>query len=191
MIQSCSQREEKKDNQTPEVLQDDISNNIRKLSYSKGGDILESIYEEVLNDNPELETWENNIRNLKDEKYQKEDKINQFDDKNHSYYSAAREKSNKILNKELKEIIDMEISKSESQYNQKIEKVRSLQNKIGELDLRINDYENAVKVLYTLPYIRNYQNNDAPNQEELKKTINEYEKLLKESDSYIVKGRSK
>ena len=165
---------------TPEALQDD---RLEIKSYSRSGDLIEELYQELVEKTPSLKTLETDLETFKRKSNEPTEKFNDYDGKSKSYYSSANYKTTAIEDSLLRNKIITLLSNSNKQYSNKTTELTSLLDHISKNGATINDHHSVLKIVLTLPLIEKYQNDNLPDKKEFKDLIKTQEKLLNQTDS--------
>jgi hypothetical protein len=186
---SCNNSErpapENKQQETPKALQtDNGSSESSFLSKKRGpGDLVEELYNELLEKNAALHTLEHGIEKLKDDSKDSADLFNTFDDKNDSYYNSATAHLGSIKDSALKERIRLLVTNSLSRYKSKTAAYNNLLTAIAAKDVNLDDLHVVLKLTQTLGMIEQYQTGSLPSTKPLENTIKAYDKILFTTDS--------
>jgi hypothetical protein len=180
-VASCdnSPDREKSNTETPKAL-DDKSASYEIVSKRGNSDLIENLYDELVEKTPELKELESKIDNLNDSKSDSLDQFEKYDRKNNVYYNAAVNHIGQINDTVLRDQLKHLITSSETKYNLKISSHSNLLNLIEAKTLTLNDLHEVLKITRTLPLIEKYQNNNLPNT----KALQGYLKQLDETLSY-------
>jgi len=168
--------------ETPQALQED---NIVIKSYSRTGDLIEVLYQELVDKNPELKALEEDLDVFRPKSQGITDKFNQYNYKSNTYYSAANNKASEISDSLLKTKIISLLTKSNDKYSTKTAELNSLLKQISKNKATLNDHHTVLKIVLTLPLIEKYQNDHKPNKVEFNDMIKQQEKLILQTDSLI------
>ncbi len=185
---SCDNKQfvpESNQQETPKALQTDKESSggsyISKKRYDN--DLVEELYNELLEKNAALSSLENGIEKLKDDKKDSAALFNTFDSKNNSYYSAANMHIGVIKDSAIKQRIKQLFENSLSKYNTKIAAHNNLIAAVNAKDATLNDLHIVLKLSQTLSMIEQYQTNDLPPTKPFENTSREYDKLIFKTDS--------
>ncbi len=142
----------------PAVLNEDdwdISSVITSKRYEN--DIIEIIYKDLKKNDEEIKKLHSKIDDILSEKGEAVDSFHNYNNKITSYYNSANIILSQINNEELSELLNSVISKSETNYNEEIDRIR---NEIENLSIEENDlydYINTLKVVKTIAFIEAYE----------------------------------
>ena len=185
LLISCGDRQQENKpetaKETPKALQDE---NLEIKSFSRSSnDLLEDLYQELVNKTPSLKKLEKDIIDISPKTGILEEKYNAYNTKSFSYYTAASLKAASINDSVLKQkMIDL-ITNSKNKYSKKTKELNQLLKQISENNTTINDRHAVLKIVLTLPLIEKYQNDNLPDKKELKDLINQQGKLIEHIDS--------
>ncbi|PTT34660.1 hypothetical protein DBR28_13370 [Chryseobacterium sp. HMWF028] len=177
---------ENKSRQAPAVenavdnAESSISSSIKKNTYSRDGNLVHEIYQELIKNDKALQGLDKRIESIDKEA---EDAITEYDDviqKSETYYNDATALSNSVTDSVTKKQIEKEIKTSSDQYNLKTQTIRDLITKIRANRITLHDQYVVFKIRKTLPEIEKYQNAHPLKTESLNQFINKQNKLLEE-----------
>ncbi len=188
LLFSCENRQKENKTEikaeTPKALQED---KLEIKSYSRSGDMIEELYQELVDKNPELKKLEEDIEAIRLKPNEPIEKFNAYDAKSNSYYSSANYKATAMSDSVLKNKIIAFISKSENNYKEKTTEINSLLKEVSENGSAINNHHTVLKIVLTLPLIEQYQKDNLPGTKEFKNIIKEQDKLIIKTDSLTPK----
>ena len=170
---SCSSNrteENQPKNTTPKTLTDSKSS-LEIISKRSPDDLVESLYSEILDNDPVLENLENKMRDLFDKKADSTDQFSAFDGKNRSYYHSAANHVANIRDSLLQTKIKALIGNSLERYNAKTARHVGLMKEIESNDQSLSDLRTVLKIIKTLPFIEKYQTSNTPNTHSLENYI--------------------
>jgi len=182
---SCnSKRTQPQQNNIPEALQDNKKSSL--AVYSKRGfdDLVEDLYNEKLENDPELSKLDRLYKGLNESKNDSLEELNKYVEKNNSYYSSADQHLNRIQDSSLKKEIEIILLNNKNRYKQKLNYLRSLEESLDLKSANANDRYSAVKLLISLSMIGSYQD-ATPSSKPIESVINSYNKLNTKFDSVI------
>ena len=176
---------ESKPEETPKALQSYNESSggsyISKKRYDN--DLVEELYNELLEKNAALSSLEKGIEKLKDDKKDSAVLFNTFDSKNNSYYSSANMHIGAIKDSVVKERIRQIIDNSLSKYKTKIAAHNNLVAAINTKDITLDDLHIVLKLSQTLRMMEQYQTSDLPSTKPLENTSKAYDKIIIKTDS--------
>ncbi len=183
LLYSCENRQKENKTETrietPKALQED---KLEIKSYSRSGDLIDELYQELVDKNPELKKLEEDIEAIRLKSNEPIEKFNAYGARSNSYYSSANYKATAMSDSLLKNKIIAFISKSENNYIEKTTEINSLLKQVSENSSAINNHHTVLKIVLTLPLIEQYQKENLPNTKEFKDIIKEQDKLIKHTD---------
>ena len=183
---SCNQKKQQQSPapETPQALQESGSADYSLLSKGKRmDDLVESLYEELVNKTPELKDIEKQITYLDEARIDSVEEFNNFNQKNESYYRDAGQHLTFISDSALKNKISLIISNSQSKYSTQISGHRNLLAVLDSKNVQLKDMHVILKIVKTLPLIEKYQKDNIPNKGSIEKMINKFDKTIKKIDS--------
>lgn len=149
--------------------------------FRKGNDLVEDLYQELVDKSPELKVLETEL-----------DELNtrdttaifyNYDHKSDNYYSSADSHANLIRDSIMKYKILNLIKKSGEKYSSQTTELNNLIKTINQKRNEINDYHTALKIILTIPLIEQYQKQHLPNKSPFEKLIEREEQLLQKTKS--------
>lgn len=185
---SCTNGETKNDKtteeKTPQALQD---NKLEIKSYSRSGDMIEELYQELVDKTKLLKKLEDDLEAFSPEPNNLKEKFDKYDSKSKNYYSSANHKTMAITDSLLRKKIISLIATSSRQYLTNTDELNSLLRQIDANSSTLNDYHNVLKIVLTLPIIEKYQKEHKLDKTEFKNLINNQEILITRTDSLTPK----
>jgi hypothetical protein len=181
---SCdnSRKKEKREQEIPKALQEQSSNySLSKRSYDD--DLVESLYNELANNTPELKDLENEIKDLKYRNPDSLETFEKFDNKNNSYYNSAKSHYEAVKDSVLKEKVKFLVAGSQTNYTNKISRLTSLVAQLKNKEISLNDLHILLKIVKTLPLIEKYQTDNLPSGKPIESVIKDLEKIILKTDS--------
>ncbi|WP_160139893.1 hypothetical protein [Chryseobacterium sp. c4a] len=160
---------------------DNAESSISKVDkYSRGGNLVVNIYDELLKKDKTLQDLDERILDI----YSKTDKvINEYSDiiyKSENYYNDATALAKSVTDSIAKKQIENEIKASSEKYNTKTQIIRDLVSKIKANNIILHDQYVLFKIRKTLPEIEKYQNAHPLKTDNLDQFVNKQNKLLEE-----------
>ena len=176
---------ENKPDETPKALQQDKGGSeisiLSKRSY--GDDLVEDLFNELLEKDAALSKLEQAIENLKEAKKDSAESFNAFNLKNNSYYNSANTHLEAITDSVLKQRIKLLVDNSLSKYKSATAENNNLIATINSKDITLNNLRIILKLTQTLGMIEKYQARDLPSTKPLEKTSKAYDKIITRTDS--------
>jgi len=187
-LASCdnSRTQDKPKQETPKGLQDKNSSYeiISKRSY---GDLIESLYSELLDKDKNLKNLENEIKDLSESKGDTTESFDNFDNKNKSYYSSANSHIDQLSDSLLKEEMRTIIKNNLANYNLLVARHNQLLNIIETKSTTLNDLHIVLKITKTIPVIDKYQKDNLPSIKPLESYIQKQNEVIKHADTLTKK----
>lgn len=172
--------------QIPEALQDNKSSYV-EIRKGRGTNLLEELYDELVEKDERLKALEHGIDLLESSKADSTESINNFINKNDGYYKQADLYAVNLKDSALKQKIKALIEESSAGYRSSIAAHKDLLAKIDLTDADIDDLHTALKVVKTLPVMEKYNKNNLPSVKTLKGYLSEQQKTISLADSLIKK----
>lgn len=164
---------------TPKAL-DDKKSSYMVIDKKRGSsNILEDLYQELVNENKELAEIESSIYNLHDAKDDSTSAFYNYHTKNQAYFTSADFVMNEIHDSILKLKIKSLVANQLEKYEEMIAPHLNLIGEMKENQRKISDLHKILKILKTLPLIAKYQKENIPE-------INKLERFNKKQDSVIL-----
>ncbi len=159
----------------------------QKNSYelvSKRGydDLVESLYQDLVEKTPELKALEARIEVLSKTNNDSTDAFQNYDSKNQSYYSSSTGHIGGIQDSVLKYKMKALIEASVKKYTTKVSSQKQLLLAIDARKTSLNDLHTVLKITRTLAVMENYQNDNYPDARPIKNYSKELEATLKETE---------
>ncbi|SMO64896.1 hypothetical protein SAMN06265171_10433 [Chryseobacterium rhizoplanae] len=157
-----------------------VSSSIRKNTYSRDGNLVHEIYQELIKNDKALQDLDKRITVINQET---EDAMTEYDDviqKSETYYNDAKALSNSVTDSVTKKQIEKEIKASSGKYDIKTQTIRDLIVKIKANRTTVHDQYLVFKIRKTLPEIEKYQNAHPLKTDSLNQFINKQNQLLEE-----------
>lgn len=177
---------ELKEKKVPEALQ----NKSYKESYSsksRGDNLIENLYADVVANSTQLMDFERKISDLRNSKKDSVEMYDNYNSKNKSYYSSVTIYTRQIGDSVLREKIEKLISNSSANYDSSVLPFTKLLKVIDTKTASLNDLHILLKLNQTLPLIEKYQKNNLPSTKPLLGFINNIDKALKLAHTLVEK----
>lgn len=168
---SCAKKAEEAKNETPEALKEEVS----FKRYSRGGDMVDDLYEELVAKSPELQGLEKEIEDL--DISQPLEKFGNYNAKSVNYYASAKDHARAIKDSVTKNKMLKLIMASNAGYTSKSAGLQNLAKTIGDKRSTIEDSHNVLKIMLTLAMIESYQNESIPDKRSFEEVIEKEDSL--------------
>jgi hypothetical protein len=181
-IASCHspQIQEKQQQELPKALEDkSVSSDI--VSKRGSGDLVESLYQELEDNSPELKDLEVKLENLSKTEPDSVKSFEKYNGKNKSYYASAENHGTQIGDSVLRERVKKLITGSLMTYRAAISRHNDLLQSISEENLTLADLHIVLKITRTLALIENYQRNNLPST----KPMEDFSRQLQQTITYM------
>ncbi|UCA60739.1 hypothetical protein KB553_04220 [Chryseobacterium rhizoplanae] len=153
---------------------------IAKSGYSRGGNLVQNIYDELLKNDKALQDLDKRITDTNSETNTVISEYTNIIDKSENYYHDAKNLSGSITDSTAKNEIEKEIQNSADKYNLKNQAIRDLIKKTKANQSKIYDQYTIFKIRKTLPEIEKYQNAHPLKTDNLDQFIKKQNQLLEE-----------
>lgn len=153
---------------------------IKKERY----DLLEQLYEELLQKDTNLKALEDEIAVVKSSKFDSLQRFHGFNGKNEAYFNSAKFQANQITDSVLKKRVQQLIADKQAAYKKKIATHLALTDTIDVNDKKIGDLHRLLKITKTLPLIEQYQNSP-PSMKSMERYIAEQNNVIEKQNKSI------
>ncbi len=172
--------------QTPKAL------TIQSPSFdytSKRGydDLVESLYKELVSQNIDLKKLEDKIDALQKSKGDTLNLLNQFTEKNQSYFNSVDDHISGIQDSLLRDKMKALIANNLAKYNASIVRHNELLQLIQAKNLTINDLHKILKIVKTLALMEQYQRDNLPDIRSLEGYVKRQDDVINYADTLIQK----
>jgi hypothetical protein len=180
---SCKNKRTPENNnpETPVALQEESSSILSKKRGS--GDLVESLYAELVEKTPELKDLESQIGEFDNRSPDSLEAFERYDGKNSLYYNSAKYHYELIQDSVLKERIRSVIANSQASYASRISNDTLLISQFKNKKIHLNDLHIILKLSRTLPLIEKFQTDNRPSPEPVKSVLRVLEELIRKTDS--------
>ncbi len=187
-LASCdnTRTQDKPKQETPKALQEKNSS-YEIISKRSSDDLVESLYNELLEKDKDLKKLENEIKILNESKGDSTELFDNFYNKNESYYSSANRHIDQLGDSLLKEKMRTIIKNSRTNYNSSISRHKQLLKVIETQGLTLNDLHTVLKITKTIPLIDKYQKDNLPSTKSLEGYIHKQSEVIKFADTLTKK----
>lgn len=187
---SCAHNKDKKEepaiqNQTPEVLdQADAASKLASISKRYSNDIIQELFDEAINKDPELKSLVENIDKTGKSTIDSLQQYNTYIQNNNSYWSAANDYISQISDSTTKKLMKDAFRNLKANHDNLISQHKVLNENITKSEVTLNDHLILMKLLVTEPMMLNYQRNELPDIKKMKGVLNMYDTLINRTESY-------
>jgi len=154
-------------------------------------DIIESLYKELVDKNPELKDLETRLDALAANKSDSTEQFNEYNGKNYSYYNSADNHLKQINDSTLRKKMKTLISSSLTKYNSKIYRHTELLKSIDMKTMTLDDLHEMLMITTTLPLIEKYQNNNLPTTKSINGYLKQLDKAIQIENSLLKNNNKK
>ncbi|PIF59551.1 hypothetical protein [Flavobacterium sp. 2] len=177
LLVSCRENETNRtSNEEPKAFQE---KSIDIGRFRKGHDLVEDLYQELVDKSPELKSLEKELSELNPR-----DTTNIFynyNQKSDDYYNSAESHITGIRDSIMKQKIINLIKRSNDKYISQKADLENLMDTINKKQTEINNYHRALKIILTIPLIEQYQKQHLPDKSSFKKLIEKEDQLLQKT----------
>ncbi|PQJ09203.1 hypothetical protein CJD36_020675 [Flavipsychrobacter stenotrophus] len=171
---------------TPKVLKNDEPSYTR-FSKRSSSDLVDELYSEMVEKNPQLKKLEGNIQMLNEGRTDSAAAFNNYAEKNSTYYAAANSHAGQIIDSVLRKKVKDMIVSSVSDYNAITAKHDALLNIIDAKSTSLKDLHVALKIVKTLAVIHKYQTEDLPSIMPIEHYLQQQNEAIKQADMMLKK----
>lgn len=175
-------------NNIPQALQDNTKPVFTIKSHSGREDLVDDLYNEMVDKDAELRKIDNLYKELRGQKKDSLEKFLSFDQKNHSYYQSAASYLKMIKDSILQKEIETILQNSKNRYQVKKGRLTALENVLDLAESSADDSHFAIKLLVTLRIMESYQEN-LPSSKPIESLITDYNDLRRKMDSIVIKNK--
>lgn len=166
--------------ETPAVLNDD---NLELKSFGRNrGDMVENLYQDLVDKNPELKALEKELEDFSSKPKDLKEKFENYKGKSENYYSSAHSQLAEIKDSVLRSKLLVILDKSQNAYTHKNKEQEELLQDLNKEHITLNEHYIALKVLLTLPIIEQYQKDHRLDNVEFKSLFKEEKSILQHID---------
>jgi hypothetical protein len=175
---ACGNRNEKKaEKATPKALKDDVSYEISsRRSY---GDLLEDLYQELINKDIDLQALEEKIAALQKSQTDSSVLFKNYDNKHQAYFLSAERHVAGISDSLVRDKMKALLAKSLTKYNALTTEHHELLTLIAAKNLTIADLHSVLKIVKTLPLIEKYHVDHLPSTKSMKGYVGKQEEVIR------------
>lgn len=189
VIVSCNSKRENtsKTTEMPKALEEKTA--FSSDSYSRNSeDLLEDLYQELAAKTPDLTALDKEINELNNSKSDSSKSFYEYNSKNESYYSTAKNRiANSIKDSLLRQKISSLLENSLHKYKTSTAKHNALLANIDSSDTSLSDLYLALKITKTLPIIEQYQQQHLPSTKPLEGYLQQQQKTIKKIETNLKK----
>ena len=162
----------------PEALQESKSD-YSLVSKGRGyNNLVEELYNELVEKNPALDSLEQRIDGVKESKQDSAKLYNVFNEKNTLFYSEAAAFTGSITDSSVKSRIKLLLDNSATGYKNKTAAHNSLLETIRKKDIALGDLHLVLKLVKTMAVMEKYQNENLPALKPLQSVSNKYDHVI-------------
>jgi hypothetical protein len=179
---ACKPRQKK--DPAPTILEGkkvDVSDIYKK----RGGDLVEALYNELVQQSDELKALEDQIRDLQKNWPDSIDSFKKFSDKSNAYYEAAGRKTAFITDSLLRRRMIALIHTSQRNYSDSIIHFTMLDSLLKKRAASLNDLHQVLKLTKTLPLIEEFQKKHKPDTAAAQHATRDLDALIQKLDSLM------
>lgn len=155
------------------------------MSMRGRGDLVDRLYEELVERDVVLKRLEVQIEELNDSKRDSIESFDKFDGKVKAYFSASERYVSEIKDSLLRNKVKLLLANNLKNYNSQMAKQNELIKVIAEREMTISDLHNALKIVKTLPLIEKYQKDNLPGIKPLEGFIKQQDQAISLADTLL------
>lgn len=157
IISSCEARRKK-----PPAILEGKKIDVSSIYKKRGADLVEALYEELVNNSNDLKELEREIKEMKVTWPDSLEAFKTYHEKSSQYYELAEKKANGITDTTLKQSVLDYIKKSRQHYRDSIAPLTNFDSLIQKRAATIDNLHQALKLMATLPVIEEFQLSNRP-----------------------------
>ncbi len=182
LLASCSheipKQQEVLNQETPKILQEEKSEIKIRSSYES--DLLEELYAELSEKNPNLKKINDQIEKHNGAFSDSLTPLKEHKGKSQTYYYSAHHKIGAIKDSTLRVAMMKMVKLSEMNFNNKLMPLEKLAQTISDNSVTIGDQYNVLKIVTTLKSMQKFQKDFMVNGKSLLNVIKEQEQIIAE-----------
>jgi len=188
---SCEQQKENKEQRpdTPKALQENKQGSLIEFSKRANEDLVDELYEEKLDELPELKALDKKFNDLNKSKIDTLAVFQKFDSKNNDYFTAADAHLNRVQDSFLKNELKTFFENNKTAYLNSISRLKNLEDQIGKQYISAIDRRIALKLFITLNMMNEFRKNNITPVSSFEKVFSNYKTYNGKLDSAITKNK--
>ena len=188
---SCKQQTTYKEQptETPKALQENKETSMIEYSKRRNDDLVDDLYDEKLDELPELKTLDKKFNDLNKNKIDSLAVFHKFDVKNNDYYRSADAHLNRVQDSFLKNELRVFFENNKTAYANSISRLKNLEGQVDKQYISSLDRRIALKLLITLNMMNEFRKNNMPPSSSLETVVNNYKTYNGKLDSAITKNK--
>ena len=188
---SCKQETAHKEQpaETPKALQENKKASIMEYSKRGNDDLVDDLYDEKLDELPELKTLDKKFNDLNKNKIDSLAVFHKFDVKNNDYYRSADAHLNRVQDSFLKNELRVFFENNKTAYANSISRLKNLEDQIDKQYMAAIDRRVALKLFVTLNMMNEFRKSNIPSVSSLETVANNYKTYNGKLDSAITKNK--
>jgi hypothetical protein len=191
ILLSCEHQKENKGQkpETPKALQENKQSSLIEFSKRISDDLVDDLYEEKLDEVPELKTLDKKFNALNKSKIDSLAVFHKFDSKNLDYYRSVNAHLNRVQDSFLKNELKTFFENNEVTYTNSVSRLKNLEDQIGKQYISAIDRRIALKLFVTLNMMAEFRKSNMPPASSLESVVNNYKTYNSKLDSAITKNK--
>jgi hypothetical protein len=165
----------------PKALEEKSS--YEEISKVRNDNLVESLYNELVEKTPELKQLESKIEVLEKSKNDSIILFTKYNQNNQSYYHSVNSNLVQIKDSLLRNKIKLLITNSLKKYNSQILKQEELLKLMDLKSVTLNDLHTILKITKSLSVIEKYQTENMPSAKSLERYLKELDGTIQTTDS--------
>jgi len=188
---SCEQQKENKEQppDTPKALQENKQGSLIEFSKRANDDLVDELYEEKLDELPELKALDKKFNDLNKSKIDTLAVFQKFDSKNNDYFTAADAHLNRVQDSFLKNELKTFFENSKTAYLNSISRLKNLEDQIGKQYISAIDRRIALKLFVTLNMMNEFRKNNITPISSFETVFSNFKTYNGKLDSAITKNK--
>ena len=183
LIISCNQPPQTEPGKpvTPKALEEKSSE--ISVSGRGNGDILESLYKEIVDKDPDLKELENQVAGLNDHKEDSVEVFNNYKNRNDLYYSTAIAVGGTVKDSVIREKIKTMLTNSRENFTAGMSTPDNLVTRLRNKEISLADMHTLLKITKTLKVIEQYQKDNLPSGKPIESVIKELDQVTRKAET--------
>lgn len=161
------------------------STDLSSVNDYRNENILESLYQDLKEQRPELQALDKQIKDVDQAKEKALEDYKRYNGKNEQYYSIANQNLSNIKDSLLRNSIELLLNKSQYAYDQDNAAMALAAAQLENRSVSLHDHQEALKIILTMNLMEKYQKKQLPNAVEHQKIIARYNESIRKADSLL------
>lgn len=156
-------------------------------SRGKSYNVLDQYYKQVLKKNPDAKEMVEDWKILRNKVAKEKRKYDKYENLGKHYYKDAKAKQEHIKDETMKNKVATAIDKGKARFDEKTNNFHDKVNQLKQMEQTLKDNENTLKILWTIPYLEQKQDELKIDNQIYNDLVKEYERLIEASEKMVLK----